>query len=246
MDLRIENGVLLGEDSDGTWESDVDDKERFEALIIPDGVTEIKAEAFSGNPWIVKAVIPGTVKVIGERAFSCCPNLLEVEISEGVERIETEAFGDCFRCGQITLPKRSLRTIGDRAFKDTRISELGCLNLEYIGEGAFQYSDIERVCIPGTVKIISSDAFKNCAYLETVFLQEGVEEIGLGAFANCERLAEVVFPDSLRKIGKDAFNCTVGYTDDGYYPEFLLPSHEVVIEDEWFRYVADTFQLYKR
>ena len=245
MDLRIENGVLLGEDSDGTWRSGVDDEDRLEALIVPDGVTEIKAEAFFGNPWIIKAVISGTVKVIGERAFSCCPNLLEVEISEGVERIASEAFCDCFRCGKITVPKRSLRTIGERAFKDTRISELDCLNLEYIGEGAFQHSDIERARIPGAVKMISSDAFKGCAYLETVFLQEGIEEIGSGAFANCERLAEVVFPDSLRKIGKDAFDCTVGYTDDGCYPEFLLPSHEVVIEDEWFQYVADEFQRYK-
>ena len=93
MDLRIENGVLLGEDSDGTWESGVDDKERFEALIIPDGVTEIKAEAFSGNPWIVKAVIHGTVKVIGERAFSCCSNLLELRSAKALRELKRKRFG---------------------------------------------------------------------------------------------------------------------------------------------------------
>ena len=81
--------------------------------------------------------------------------------------------------------------------------------------------------------------------LETVVLQEGVVEIGKGAFSECDRLAEITFPSTLRKVGKDAVT-PVNYTDDGeVYPEFLLPDRDVVIEDDWFKYVADTYSRYK-
>lgn len=84
--LRIENGVLCGDIPDNEWGSE-EDWERFETLIVPEGVTEIKAGAFAGHPWLRKVIIPGTVKVIGREAFWACRYLAEVDIGEGVERI---------------------------------------------------------------------------------------------------------------------------------------------------------------
>ena len=73
-----------------------------------------------------------------------------------------------------------------------------------------------------------------------------MEEIGEEAFSNCRNLLELRIPDSLRIIGKDAFDCAVECTDEGrVFPDFLLPSRDVVIEDDWFKYVADTYNRYK-
>ena len=246
MELRIENGVLYGDIPDGYWNGNWEDEDRLVALIVPEGVVEIKDRAFSGDPWICKVVIPGSVKVIGKEAFAACSRLEVLVIEEGVERIEAEAFRDC-RIGDLSLPRHSLKYIGDRAFDFNYFRKLELpQELEYLGAASFRCNpNLQSVSVPGTVKRIGAAAFCHCS-IETVVLQEGVEEIGAEAFASCDHLAEISFPSTLRKIGKDAFEYIVSYTDDGeVYPEFLLPSRDVVIEDDWFKYVADTYSRYK-
>lgn len=246
MKLRIENGVLCGEITDGCWNGNWEPEDRLVELIVPEGVTAIKAGAFFGDPWIWKVVIPGTVKVIGKEAFAAS-RIETLIIEEGVERIEEEAFRDC-RIADLSLPHYSLKSIGDRAFRGNVLRRLELpQQLEYLGAAAFAFcrnSTLESVSIPGTVKRIGAAAFSECS-VETVFLQEGVEEIGEEAFSGCYHLAEISFPTSLRKIDRNAVT-NVNFTDDGeVYPEFLLPSRDVVIEDEWFKYVADTCNRYR-
>lgn len=246
MELRIEDGVLCGDIPDGFWNGNWEDEDRLVELVVPECVTAIKDRAFFGDPWIRKVVIPGTVKVIGKEAFAACSHLEVLVIEEGVERIEEEAFRDC-RIAILSLPRHSLKYIGDKAFDFNYFRKLELpQELEHLGEASFRCNpNIESVTIPGTVKRIGAAAFKSCS-MDTVILQEGVEEIGEKAFALCDRLAEISFPATLRKIGKDAFWGIVNFTDDGeVYPEFLLPNRDVVIEDDWFKYVADTFDRYK-
>ena len=245
MELRIENGILCGNIPDGCWNGNWEDEDRLAELIVPEYVTAIKDRAFFGDPWIRKGVIPGSVKVIGKEAFAACSHLEELVIEEGVERIEEEAFRNC-RITELSLPQCSLKYIGDKSFGFGLFRKLELpKKLEYLGIASFcSNSNLESVSVPGTVKRIEAKAFKGCA-LETVILQEGVEEIGEEAFSECDHLAEISFPSTLRKIGKDAVT-PVNYTDDGeVYPEFLLPDRDVVIEDDWFKYVADTYSRYK-
>jgi len=245
MELRIENGILCGNIPDGCWNGNWEDEDRLAELIVPEYVTAIKDRAFFGDPWIRKVVIPGSVKVIGKEAFASCSRLEELVIEEGVEQIEEEAFRDC-RITELSLPQCSLKYIGDKAFGFGLFRKLELpKKLEYLGIASFcSSSNLESVSVPGTVKRIEAKAFKGCA-LETVILQGGVEEIGEEVFSECDHLAEISFPSTLRKIGKDAVT-PVNYTDDGeVYPEFLLPDRDVVIEDDWFKYVADTYSRYK-
>ncbi len=60
--------------------------------------------------------------------------------------------------------------------------------------------------IPGSIKILESEAFKRCTGLKTVDILEGVEEIGEGAFDRCQGLEKISLPDSLKTIGPAAFN----------------------------------------
>ena len=75
-----------------------------------------------------------------------------------------------------------------------------------IGEGAFaDLSGLKTIIIPGTVKEIRQNAFRNNADLETVILQEGVEVIGARAFSDCTNLKNIELPESLIEIGESAF-----------------------------------------
>ena len=75
-----------------------------------------------------------------------------------------------------------------------------------IGEGAFaDLSGLKTIIIPGTVKEIRQNAFRNNADLENVILQEGVEVIGASAFYDCTNLKNIELPESLIEIGRSAF-----------------------------------------
>ena len=75
-----------------------------------------------------------------------------------------------------------------------------------IGEGAFaDLSGLKTIIIPGTVKEIRRNAFRNNADLENVILQEGVEVIGASAFFDCTNLKNIELPESLIEIGTNVF-----------------------------------------
>ena len=63
--------------------------------------------------------------------------------------------------------------------------------------------------IPGSVKIIGTEAFADCYSLENVQLNEGLEEIGIQAFNMLHqksKITELTIPSTVKKIGKDAFS----------------------------------------
>ena len=82
--------------------------------VIPDGVTAIGNAAFVGSP-ISSITIPETVRTIGSSAFETCTALETVEIKNGVEHIEANAFAHCDKLTSITLPE-SVQRIGNYAF----------------------------------------------------------------------------------------------------------------------------------
>lgn len=76
-----------------------------------------------------------------------------------------------------------------------------------IGEGAFQgdsSSLLERVILPGSIRIISRFSFAGQTHLKEIALG-GTTEIGASAFQGCESLTEIDLPDSLLVIGNRAF-----------------------------------------
>ncbi|WP_049385222.1 leucine-rich repeat protein, partial [Metamycoplasma hominis] len=51
---------------------------------------------------IKSITIPGSVKEIGERAFSDCTNLEELILNEGLEKIGDSAFSSCEWLNEVT------------------------------------------------------------------------------------------------------------------------------------------------
>ena len=118
---------------------------------IPETVEEIGASAFEGTH-LQEADIPGSVKVIGDRAFFATP-LAKLSLGEGVEEIGTQAFVRT-DLKELDIPG-SVKKIGTAAFFGNIELEVVKMRegIEEIGEDAFcQNIRLRSVSIPKGVK----------------------------------------------------------------------------------------------
>lgn len=71
--------------------------------MIPDSVTVIEENAFSGCSSLQSIVIPNSVTKIGLMAFRSCTSLQSIVIHDSVTEIEFAAFGHCTSLQSITI-----------------------------------------------------------------------------------------------------------------------------------------------
>lgn len=84
------------------------------SLVIPEGITSVAAGADFHSYWhSIKT--PASLRSIGHLAFATCHCLEELNISEGLQRIESEAFYECCRLKSLYLPD-SLQELGRCCF----------------------------------------------------------------------------------------------------------------------------------
>ena len=77
--------------------------------------------------------------------------------------------------------------------------------VEEIGTYAFQGSNIEKVIIPNSVRVLDEFAFYGTPNLSSVLFSNGDIEIGEGAFLGCSALTSINLKNGKKNIGKDAF-----------------------------------------
>ena len=137
-----------------------------------------------------KIVIPSTYDNIPVKAvddFRDCNFITNVDMPNGIERINDEAFKGCTSLQEINLPD-SVNYIGWYAFAD-------CTGLKhaYLGNG---------------VKTLKPNAFMDCSGIMSVELGDSLEEIGSEAFSGCSSSlwTEITIPSSVTSIGSEAFN----------------------------------------
>jgi len=169
-----------------------------------------------------KAVIPVSVRSIGDGVFSGMSSLKEVTIPDGVTSIGDDAFYGCSGLTHVTIPD-SVTSIGDGAFcgcsgmadasgfvivRNVLYSyhgEGGSLtipnNVMCIGKEAFyDCRGLTSVTIPGSVTSIGDSAFSYCSGLTSVTIGNGVSSIGLLAFDSCSGLTSVTIPGSVTNL----------------------------------------------
>ena len=189
--------------------------EEITDLIIPDGVTSIGRNAFSGCSGLTSVTIPDNVTSIGGYAFFCCNGLTSVTIGNSVTSIEDSAFSYCSGLTSVTIPD-SVTNIGNSAFSHC--------------------SGLTSVTIPDSVTSIGNYAFSYCSGLTSVTIPDSVTSIGYGAFAYCNGLNELRVPkawegtDMLDEVwgwaGKPE-GCEIIYYEPGESGE------AVAVPDEW-------------
>jgi len=177
-------------------------------VVIPDSVRIIGDGAFSFCSGLTSVTIPNSVTGIGDGAFSFCSGLASVTIADSVTEIGWGAFKGCSGLrGTLTIPN-SVTYIDYEAFR-------GCSGLtsvtignsvESISNGAFlECRSLTSVYIPDSVTEIGDDAFRGCRGLTSINIPDSVTKIEWGAFSGCYNLTSINIPDSVTSIHQFAF-----------------------------------------
>lgn len=108
--------------------------------IIPESVTEIGEKAFSYCSTLTNINIPESVTKIGGWAFLFCEKLTSITIPESVTEIGSYAFSSCSSLTGITIPE-SVTTIGSNAFaRCTSLTEVRIPKATNVASDAFKES----------------------------------------------------------------------------------------------------------
>ncbi len=137
----------------------------------------------------------------------CLKKELEsIRIPKGI-RIPDLFFAHCANLSYVQLPE-TFKVIDDRMFEycyDLNTIDLS-LDLEEIGECAFQTTAIKKFEAPASLRKLGKGCFYNCDKLELIDLSKTKLKIIPKNFAdNCKKLTTVLLPDTIEEIHHFAF-----------------------------------------
>lgn len=123
------------------------------SITIPECVTFIGGDAFRGTMWYDNQ--PDGLIYINNVLYEykgIMPQLMDIELKEGIVGISEYAFEDCENLASVTIPE-SVTMIGSQAFADC--------------------SSLRSIIIPKNVEHIGVNAFIRCSGLTTIEVAEG-------------------------------------------------------------------------
>lgn len=207
--------------------------------IIPEGITSVSKEAFTGSRNIKTLVYPSTMTEIDLTTLNVSTSIENVEIPANA----TKVYGDIYGGGRgiavyninvsksnqtyssingillskdktklILFPgKRTEVEIPDTVQEISSFSFCGCNN-------------IKSVTIPENVTKIDKWAFYRCKDLDSVKIKPGTVSIEQCAFATCPALKRIYIPDSVNNIGSAAIGYIAVYMGEylGKYSDLVI------------------------
>ncbi|HEM5095318.1 TPA: leucine-rich repeat protein [Streptococcus suis] len=198
----------------------------FSEFTVPEGITEIGANAFSENGNLTTIILPSTLRTIGANAFSNTslkrivlpPGMKKIPdgllqgtkveefvIPEGVEEIGVQAFAYNPFLKSVVLPS-SLKKIGYGAFQNTGIESITFKDgLVEIDDYAFSNTNLKSVLLPNSVTRLGSSAFSGISTLTSITLSDSLTEINAGTFSGTS-LERVTLPSAVTIIHGSAFS----------------------------------------
>lgn len=180
---------------------------------IIDGAENIVASSFYGNKTIERVVMPNSITIIGNDAFSNCINLSSVVFSNNLTQIGSTSFAYCSRITDLYLPD-SLINIGSFAF--------------------YYCGGITTVSIGENVSGIGNNAFSGCFRIVQVINKSALNIIkGSSSYGEVAHFAlvvsladlldDVIYTDSDGFIVFEYDNETILIGYDGSEHELVIP-----------------------
>jgi hypothetical protein len=186
-------------------------KQATGSIIIPDTysnkpVRQVGAgpqKGFNGYLGITSVVIPDSVTVIGDNAFTGCVNIKgKFQLPTNLEEIGLEAFKGCLNLESSLNIPTTLKRLGVSAFS-------GCVKLT------------GNITIPGGLTFCGSSAFFTCIGLEGLTFNTGITNIPASFAQGCIGLRVINIPAGLISIGAAAFFDCSGITESPTLPNTL-------------------------
>lgn len=188
------------------------EKSKLSQITIPQDsrLSTIGYRAFMRCEKLEQISIPAGLQSIDRYAFAYCSSLKTVEVPEGSQLggIYKSAFYNCSQLESIRIPD-GVQEIGAYAF-------YGCNSLNNmdiidnskmmsIDDHAFEYSAVTNFTMPKDLVEIGTAAF-NGAKLDTLIVNDSIQEIGRNAFADCglAKMTKLEFPVSMVYLGNGA------------------------------------------
>lgn len=143
------DGVLFS--ADGTTIVKYPPAKEGTRYVLPDSVTVIADYAFSECNNITRIDIPDRITDIGEGAFTFCQHLVDITLPAGLTEIKEKTFYNCTNLTGVVIPD-TVTDIGARAFFSClKLGEMTFSdNITNIGEMAFYGSGVIMCCREGS------------------------------------------------------------------------------------------------
>lgn len=190
----------------------------IEEIVIPDTVTQIRAQAFDQCTKLKKVTISNSLITLGEAAFANCKNVEEFVLPESLVTIGNYCFGNCTKLNKLRLPSKIDR-IGEGAFaycsSITNINIPNSLSSAGVTQNCGPFygcTKLENIEWDSNITNIPDGLFQNCSGLKKVTFPSKVIVIGTNSFKSCQNLTEVEFPNNLKNIKAGAFSNDTGLT----------------------------------
>lgn len=203
----------------------------MDEVVIPYGTCGLTYQTFSDeNDNIVAVELPQTLTIIPVNCFSGCKNLNRINIPASVKHLALNGTG----ITELTVPE-TVETIPAGAFKNcSKLKKIvfegqPSLDLRASSGGVFwECTALESITVPASFGEVSYSMFGGCTSLKSVVVEDGIQQISFCAFSGCTALESVDLPESVTEIVNRAFE------DCSSLQEIVLPSKVTTLPDAVF------------
>ena len=197
------------------------------SIVIPYGVTTIKADAFNGCTSLKDVTIPRTVTAINQRAFAGCTALTTVSCfaTTPPSLYDNNVFpSEAYSNAKLQVPSavqsayqaadgwKLFNTINgvdyDFVLHNLKYAITSSTTVKCVGPTLNSPSGswyIPETALGYDVTEIGQQAFLNCKDITSLEIGSKVKKIGLAAFYGCSGLTTMTIPDAVTYVGGIAF-----------------------------------------
>jgi len=151
-----------------------------------------KLEKYNGVS--TEVVIPDNVTIVGENAFSGCVGITNIIIPNSVNKIENYAFQGCIGLAKIVIPDSVKQVLGCAFSGCTNIANIYMSkNVEVIGGSTFQNCEnLQNIFFGNSIMQIGMSPFAGCMRLTNINIP-----VGTKFGCNRESLDSYTMPDNM-------------------------------------------------
>ena len=163
---------------------------------------------FSYSQNCSEVVLPKTIKSIGKRAFGYS-NIQRINLPEGLETIDDEAFRDCSSLELAELPS-TVKHLGNKAFDKCGSITISALpeSIETLGSSVFggliRPRNMVSFSLPDNLTEIPDSMFHDRWGMKELHFPANLKKIGK-ACVTWSNITELNLPDGVTEIAEEAF-----------------------------------------